>query len=261
MALVLSPDIALLPEIYETLERQGLTDTLRALRLVQASMPDWIEDQGSWVGIYGAAPSPRQEADLATAKAGVDAAERLYPDRSARTAAIAMIEGDRALMAAITANLATGDDDAAMYWLMDQLWTSCYQETYSADQGEQAFAALGTPQAAILLLDAIVLEAAEGTLEYYFIGSSGTMAPTTARVLDIRGLTAEADALRTGMALFGTPYPRDDWAREDALNGFTDDQRAQLAALAAVFDEDMLWAEMTLIARDAGLLPGKAPTP
>ena len=31
---------------------------------------------------------------------------------------------------------------------------------------------------------------------------------------------------------------------------------AQLAALSAVFDENALWQEMTLIARDAGLLPG-----
>jgi|GEM_PF-2159211 len=261
MALVLSSETALLPEMSKALERQGLTKTLRALRLMQASIPEWIKPEASWVGVYADAPSPDKEADLATAKAAIEAAARLYPPGSARAAAIAIIEKDPALMARIMAILTMGDKDTAMYWLLDQLWTNCTRETSSAEETESAFAALGTPQTAILLLDTILLEISEGTLEYYFIGPPGDMIPATARVLEIRGLTAEAEALRTGMALFGTPFPRMDWARAEAMNAMTNDQLAQLAALSDVFDEEVLWAEMTLIAREAGLLPGSSPTP
>ena len=254
MALALSSDFALLPELVEALQRQGLPETRRALALAQVALPHGIKAEDIWAG--GA--SPETEAKLATAKAGLEVAERLYPTGSAGMAAVAMIGNDPVLKTIIAATLTADDEHGAMYWLLDQLWTSCYQDTYSADAAERAYGALGTPQAAILLLDIIVMEGSEGSLEYYFAGPSGNMVPATARVLDIRGLTAEAEALRTGMALFGTPFPREDWARSEAMGKMTDDQLAQLAALSAVLYEDVLWAEMVLIAREAGLLPGPA---
>ena len=258
MALALSSDLALLPELVAAVQRQGLPETGRALALAQTALSSGVKVEDIWTG---GARSSETGAELAAAEAGLEAAERLYPQGSAGLAAMAMIEKDPALKALIAANLTAVDEEGAMYWLLDQLWTHCHQDTYSADAAEQAYGALGTPQAALLLLDTIVLEASEGTLEYYFVGSPGDMVPVTARVLEIRGLTAEAEALRTGMALFGTPFPREDWAREDAMNKMTKDQLAQLAALSAVFDENTLWEEMTLIARDAGLLPGISPAP
>ncbi|MFZ1468343.1 MAG: hypothetical protein WAT09_05115 [Paracoccaceae bacterium] len=255
MRLMLSPDFVLVPDILAMLERQGMTDTLHAFRMAQAAIPDWVETSEDWARVYAA----DEQTELAIAKAGLQAASRIYPAGRARQMGVALIAGDPQVAKMIIARMASEDEDIAMDWLLQQLTRQCYRDFETAADADRVYAAMGTPQAALLLLDSLLLELSDEAIEYYFTGPPGIMAPATARVMEIRGMSAEAEAIRTGMALFPAPFPRESLAREDAIHAFTDDQTAQLTALGPVFDEDRIWSEMKLIAREAGLLPGAAP--
>ena len=257
LSLLFSPKSSLMPQILEVVNRQGLTGEARALRLAMVTFPDWDIGFVARLEVYAAQGSSDAALQATTIRAVVDAASRLYPRGGAEAAIAGMIQNDPTLRNGLTAGISQQNDEQLLYWLVQRLWADCAIDWSAPAATQRSFAAIGSPQTALILMDSLLVEISEGTAEYYFTGQSATMAPELARVLELRGLTAHADAIRTGIALFPTPYPRDPKDRLNAFNRFADDQRNQLTALAEVLLDDAIWSEMQRLAREAGLLPAR----
>ncbi|MCB6179211.1 hypothetical protein LHP98_13880 [Rhodobacter sp. Har01] len=242
--------------LLDAMDRSGLTAEARLLREAIGLYPDWgdlpadrvaqlVDDSGETV-------------DQALSDALDDLSFRWPPpgDR-ALAAAEALIAQDPATASSYAAQLAALTEDDRFGWLMDRLWTECIgQSWWTAEEGDRAHFSGGSAQAALVMMDAYLADSAEGGLDGYFFSPSATMAPKLALVFEIRGLTAEALALREGMALFGPAFPRDPEVRMGAMQDFTAEQHDLMARLGLGLDPVLIEADMRRLAREAGLMPG-----
>jgi hypothetical protein len=105
------------------------------------------------------------------------------------------------------------------------------------------------------LLHAFLVERYTDSAAQFFANPSGTLAPQLADLMDRLGLPVPAAALRTGMAAFPAPYPRDTEARGAALAAMTAAQTAALERLVLWADPDGLTQVMVEIAATSGLMP------
>ncbi len=152
--------------------------------------------------------------------------------------------------------LARMSDEDRLDWLMQRMWSECLGYFDTPEEADRAHFSGGSVQGALLVLDGLALDLSYEGLNAYFYSYNGVMAPQAATLLDRRGLDAEAAALRSAMAVLGTPYPRDTLERQMRIDGMDQAEVDRIFSLGAGIDPARLRADMTALARDAGLLPG-----
>ncbi|MFZ1481005.1 MAG: hypothetical protein WAT25_09575, partial [Paracoccaceae bacterium] len=111
-------------------------------------------------------------------------------------------------------------------------------------------------QAALLLMDSFSYTIEPPSIHAWFDEPSATLSPMLLRLLERRGLTELAQALRDGMALFPQPFPRDTEARWEVLRTMDDAAIGRLDALLPEDAYDRARDDMLRLARESGLLPG-----
>ena len=243
------------PDLLPVMERHGLTEEARVLRMAMALFPDWGLNPADRAGqVIGFDSQTRDEA----LSAGLDAASRTWPKGAnrARDAALALIAADPALLAAFEARLAALDDVGRLDILMRDLWAACMTDWWSPSEADRALAAMGTAQAALLLMDSFSYTIEPPSIHAWFDEPSATLSPMLLRLLERRGLTDLAQALRDGMALFPQPFPRDTEARWEVLRTMDDAAIGRLDALLPEDAYDRARDDMLRLARESGLLPG-----
>jgi hypothetical protein len=244
----------LTPDLLPLMQRNGMAAEARVLRTAMDLFPEWgLNPADRTRQLIGPDGSTVNE----TLQAGLDAASRAWPtgQNRARDAAMAIIAADPQLLTAFQARLAVLDDHDRLGHLTTDLWQNCMTDWYSSDESDQAYAAMGSAQAALLLMDALSYADEPPSLYYWFEARDATQTATLARLLDRRGLTDLAQALRAGMALFPQPFPRfeeDRWAAMQAMDEVTLDKFYNMMPPDAY---ERLRADMIILARDAGLLP------
>lgn len=243
------------PELVTIMERNGLAEEARVLREAMAQFPDWglnpAERAQQVVSYEGATVDEARQASL-------DALERSWPEDRLRVARAAMrlIEAEPALQAAAKARVAGLDEDARLALVMEQLWSGCMGETWTPEESDQTFAAMGSVQAGLLMLASFQYTIEEASLYGWFDDSAAANSAMLARLLDRRGEEDIAQALRDGMAIFGDSFPRhveDRWAQMQEMD------EATLGRLDGLLPDDVsdrLQRLMVTLARENGLLPG-----
>jgi hypothetical protein len=245
------PESILLPHLLPMLDRHGLTEEARILRMVLGLYPEWDAD-----------PSQRRVIDASgnvideDLNAALDAAHRSWPvgEHRAREAALRLIEADPGLKAGFQARIDALDDNARLDILLRGIWESCVTDWWDLSGAERSLSRMGSAQAALILMDSFT-STAEGTSLYaWFEESSGGHSEMLARLFDRRGLTDLADGLRAGMALFPQGFPREDYLRWDAMAQMDAASLARFDTLLPGDSYDLVRADMLLLARESGLL-------
>lgn len=246
------PESILLPHLLPMLDRHGLTEEARILRMVEGLYPDWDAD-----------PSQRRVIDASgnvideDLNAALDAARRSWPvgEHRARDAAVRLIKADPGLEAGFQARIDALDDNARLDILLRGIWESCAPDLWDMANAERSLARMGSAQAALILMDSFS-STAEGTSLYaWFEETVGGHSAILARLFDRRGLTDLADGLRAGMALFPQGFPREDYLRWDAMAQMDTDGLTRFDTLLPGDSYDRVRADMLLLARESGLLP------
>jgi len=237
--------------LLDAMDRHGLDIEARLLRQAVGLFPDWGDSPRN----RSNAVYPAGNGDSPLRQALWDLAAQWPKGHRAEDAATALIAAHPALAADYQERLKAASDQDRMAWLSGRLWGECLQGWWLPDEADRAFFSGGSAQTALMLMDSFLAESYNGSTHQYFSNSSGTMAPQLARVLDLRGLTDHAAAIRSGMALFPAPYPRDTDQRRGVMEAFTDAQNKALEDLTRWADDGAIEAEMIELAREAGLLP------
>lgn len=237
--------------LLDAMDRNGLDIEAGLLRQAVGLFPDWGDsprDRSNAVYPAGDGESPLRQALWKLA-------EDWPRGHRAEEAATALIAAHPALAAEYQERLKAASDQDRLAWLTARLWSECLQGWWLPDEADRAFFSTGSAQTALLLMESFLAESLNGSAHQYFSNSSGTMAPHLARVLDLRGLPDHAAAIRSGMALFPAPYPRDTDQRRGVMDGFSEAQNKALEDLTRWADDGVIEAEMIELAREAGLLP------
>ncbi len=245
----------LTPDLLPLLERNGLTEEARVLRLAVALFPDWPLDPAERIMMV---------TDLAgrtvdqTLRAGLDAAARGYPtgQHRAATAALRLIAANPEVQRTYDGRLKGLDDRARLDWLLSQLREDCLAEWYTLQEADRAYSGIGSVQAALLLMEDLAVSLEGQSLGSWFDSPAATMTPQLANVLDRRGLHDLALGLRQGMAVFPEPFPRDPDQRWNEMGAMDGGGLARFDALMPPDAYDRIYAEMARLARENGLFPG-----
>ncbi len=241
--------------LLDAMDRAGLDAEATLLREAIALYPDWgSHPRDRSRQIYDASGNI---VDQALFDALTDLSFRWPPPIGQATAAAeALMAQDPKVEARYRDRLARMSDEDRLDWLMQRMWSECLGYFDTPEEADRAHFSGGSVQGALLVLDGLALDLNYEGLNAYFYGYNGIMAPQAATLLDRRGLDAEAAALRSAMAVLGTPYPRDTIERQMRMDGMDQAEVDSIFSLGAGIDPARLRAEMTALARDAGLLPG-----
>lgn len=245
---------SVLPRVVEALERQGLTAEADLARVPLGLYPDWdAGPDGRLQELIDAdadvPPGLRGQAMLAASVALQEAAPKV------RAAVQALIDSDPGLAASYEAQRLAADVPRRMDHLLWRLQEDCLARWWTPDEADATFAALGPAQRDILLLHSFLVERYTDSALQFFQNPAATMAPQMADLMDRLGLPVPAAGLRTGMAAFPEPYPRNTDDRRAALARLTAADTAALEALVLWADPDSLTRAMVTIAEFAGLMP------
>lgn len=248
-----STESILSPQLLPIMQRHGLTQEARALRMAMGLFPTWSADPADRMKAVMSYDSQVVDEGL---KAALDAAGRAYPreKKGAEAAALRLIASVPAVEAEYRRRQEGMSADQRIDWLMQRLWVECPTDWSTPAEADRAFAAMGSAQAALLMLESLALGMEGNSLATWFDTYEATMSGQIATILALRGETGLADALRQGMAEFAAPFPRDTEARWQAMQAFDDDTYARLDALMPEDSYDRIRAVMIALAVESGLL-------
>lgn len=250
-SLAFSAQSTVLPEMIAAADRHGLSEEARLLRVPLAAFPDWDAGPSARsAALEGDGLGPMTEWAMDRASRSLHAAA---PRITAATEAL--IAGDPKLAAEYETRRQSVTPERRVDHLVEQLVAECLADWWTPEEADAAFAEMAQPQSDILILFFFLAESFNGSTHQYFYNSSGTMALQLADLLDRIGLPDHAAGIRTGMAMFPAPYPRDTDARRAVMAGFTEAEDEELYALTVWADDGKVSAAMVQLAKDAGLMP------
>lgn len=257
-ALVTSPLSITLPQLLPIMRRHGLAQEASLLREGMRLFPEWAlnpyERQRLIAGYDGSA------IDQGLLQALYEIEYRYPVEARAPAAAMALIDSQPALQAYFRSRVTNVDADRRLDHLIYALQQDCLPDmTYDAsvqaiNRLESAYLAMGSAQAALLMLDDLANGLDGSSAAMYLDLDAAVLAERLLRILDLRGETALADGLRKVLAEFPKPFPRDPNQRWELMEFFTPQQWERLDS---AFPEDgytQLRAVMLRLAQDSGLL-------
>ncbi|MDP9836169.1 hypothetical protein J2T09_000911 [Neorhizobium huautlense] len=115
--------------------------------------------------------------------------------------------------------------------------------------------ALPKPYSQIMVVKYFQDEMLNGSVHQAFFNSSGNFMPQVEAALTGWGLTKHAEAVRKGIAMFPTPYPRDIEERRNFMATKGEDFDAALYELTGPVDDGAMSEAMIRIARENDILP------
>ncbi len=242
------------PDLPPLMERNGLTVEAGLLRKAMALFPDWGLNPADRAGLVTDFASGLVDEPL---KAGLDTIGAHWPlvPNGAAEAALRLVRAEPALLTAFEARLAALSDADRLDVMLSRLWTDCMVNEWTPDQADANLAAMGSAQAALLLLDTLSFSIDGTSLYSWFEDNSAGHSAMIARLLERRGEKDLAAALLAGMAVFPEPFASDSetrWSQLSALDA------AAIATLDGLMPEDAyerIRLVMLDLARDADLLP------
>lgn len=116
-------------------------------------------------------------------------------------------------------------------------------------------AALPKPYSQIMVVKYFQDEMLNGSVHQAFFNSSGNVMPEVEAALTDWGLTQQAEAVRRGISMFPTPYPRDLEERRNFMATKGEDFDTALYELTGPVDDGAMHEAMIRIARENDIIP------
>ena len=247
----------LLPDLLPMMDRNGMTAQAAILREAMALFPKWELNPAERVlMLYGPDGEMKDQASFNRILQLDDA----YPrDGAALTAARALIDSTPELKDTYQARLDALDNDARLEHLLESLRRECVPDwVYEEPEIERTYLSIGSPQAALLMMDDLAQQfQVEGTAAYWIYDSGAVIAPHLLRVLRLRGNDRVAEGLQKMLVEFPTPFP-DVEKRITLVSDFPPETWERLDTAFPHDSFALLRADMLTLAVESGLL---APAP
>lgn len=254
-ALTRGPESILSPDLLPLMERNGLTVEAGLLRKAIALFPEWGLNPTDRANLVVEYDGGKVNEPLNAALETLEAHWPLQPNGPAE-AALRLIRAEPALLAGFEARLAALDEVERLNIQVGRLWTRCMGDWWGPEEADASLSALGSAQAGLLLLDMLSFTVDGTSLHPWFEDNGASQTPALARLLERRGETELAAALREGMALFPQPFARDSETRWTQLELMDEATIYRLDRLMPADGYDRIRAVMLGLAKDSGLLPG-----
>ncbi len=244
-------DSVFVDDIITVLEEQGLADHARMLRegktlfgpnfgTVKERYKLWMSDDD--------AKGIALDAALGELSARYRELPRLMYE------AVERIKASPALEAIYEPIRAAASDDDRLQFLVDSV-TICADPFGDMTGTLERFSQLPKTYGQIMAVRYFEEEMLNGSVHQAFFNSSGYLMPEVLEALQEWGLTDQAAAVKKGMDMFPSPYPRDLTERREFMGKQGEDFDNTLYDLTGPVDDGAMHEAMIRVAREKGILP------